>query len=473
MGTLLAKLLAGGAAGLLAWAIVEPMKPQYGTGEWARWEGILILTFGSIVGLVVGGYDGYTRGGKIHLLRGLGLGFLLGGIGGLFGHGFGAGIAQALFGAAVLDRGNLGLQIMARTVAFVPLGLFLGAAIGGSSLTVKRMIQGAVGGAIGGLIGGLSFDLIGTLFASTILTVQNQTHGEVGGPSRAVALTLMGAAIGLFIGLVEMLTRSAWLRIEYGRNEFKEWSIDSAETFIGRSESASVFLRGDANVQPIHAVIRKQGQSYTLADGGSPVGTLLNGQFIQQAPLASGSIIQIASFRLQFLIKGVPAPAFAPDGFRQQPLGPQNYPSAPMPQQAPQMSATQMPQAHMPMGQVPGPQFAAAQMPGVQTVAFSSPVAAAGIGFALVALDGPLAGQRFPVNTNVEVGREGAQIKLAGDANASRRHSLVTPAPGGVRVSDLGSTNGTFLNGQRIQTGDAKQGDIVRIGNTSFRVEVS
>jgi pSer/pThr/pTyr-binding forkhead associated (FHA) protein len=462
MGTVLAKFLAGGAAGLLAWAIVEPMKPtQTGTEDWSRWESILILTFGTVLGLVVGAYDGYTRGGRVHLLRGLVLGGLLGGIGGLFGYGIGGGIAQAIFGTATFERGALPVQIIARTVAFVPLGLFLGAAIGGSSLTLKRAVQGAIGGAIGGLIGGLSFDLIGTFFAKTILTVQNQTHGEVGGPSRAVALTLMGAAIGLFIGLVERLTRSAWLRIEYGRNEFKEWSIDSAETFIGRSESASVPLRGDPNIAQVHAVIRKQGNSYTLADGGSPVGTLLNGQYIQQAALASGSVIQIASMRLQFLIKGVPAPVFAADGQRPQPLGPQNYPRPAMGAVAPFGAPTTVGAAGggSPFGQ-PGPM--------AQTVAFSSPV-----GFSLVALDGPLAGQKFPASSNLEIGREGAQIRLDGDSNASRRHAMVSPSASGVRVADLGSTNGTFLNGQRVQSGDAKQGDILRIGNTSFRVEVN
>jgi pSer/pThr/pTyr-binding forkhead associated (FHA) protein len=302
--------------------------------------------------------------------------------------------------------------------------------------------------------------------------MQNQSSGEVGGPSRAVAFTVLGGAIGLFIGLVEQFTRSAWLRIDYGRNEFKEWSIDSAETYIGRSESATVPLRGDPNIQPIHAVIRKQGHDYVLADGGSQIGTLLNGQYIQQAVLVPGSFIQIGSNVLQFLMKGIPAPVAAPDGPRLQPLGPQSYANpqvatsgvygSPQPQTAYPATPHQAP-AVQPN---PYPSAAPTPQPSNQTVAYSSPV-----GFSLVVLDGPLSGQRFPVNSNLEIGREGAQVRLTGDANASRRHAMVAPSTGSVRVTDLGSTNGTFINGQRLPAGDARPGDILKIGGTNFRVE--
>jgi pSer/pThr/pTyr-binding forkhead associated (FHA) protein len=415
-----------------------------------------------VVGLFVGGYDGYTRGGKVHLIRGLSLGLVFGAVGAMFGSGLGSTLANAIAGKGWDDSG-LATQTLGRTLVFVPIGLFLGAAIGGSSLTAKRVIQGAIGGAIGGAVGGGLFDTIGKIFSKAILTVQGQTHGEVGGPPRAIAFMIMGAAIGLFIGLVERLTRSAWIRIQYGRNEFKEFSIDSSQTFLGRSESATVPLMGDPNVQPSHAQIQKQGPNYVLIDGGSAVGTVLNGQFVQQAVLTSGSTIQIASFSLQFLLKGSPAPTFAPDAGRQIPRGPQTDPySVPDPVRLQTPSASPFSNSPVPAPQSSNP-----------TVAYGGAGVFPTVSFSIVALDGPMAGQKFPVSSPVEVGREGAQVKLTGDANASRRHASIAPSSGGVRVTDLGSTNGTFVNGQRVQTADVRQGDVIKIGATSFRVEAA
>ena len=66
-----------------------------------------------------------------------------------------------------------------------------------------------------------------------------------------------------------------------------------------------------------------------------------------------------------------------------------------------------------------------------------------------------------------------ADITLA-DQNVSRRHAQVRAASGGYLVSDLGSTNGTMLNGQRL-AGERRlaDGDIVSIGSTHLRFEAS
>jgi pSer/pThr/pTyr-binding forkhead associated (FHA) protein len=94
-------------------------------------------------------------------------------------------------------------------------------------------------------------------------------------------------------------------------------------------------------------------------------------------------------------------------------------------------------------------------------------------GFTLVALDGPLTGQRIPINATTEAGRDTPGLNLGFDAQASRRHAQLTPTPHGLQVTDLGSTNGTFLNGQRIPEAIAPSGSVIKIGSTSFRVEPS
>jgi pSer/pThr/pTyr-binding forkhead associated (FHA) protein len=103
------------------------------------------------------------------------------------------------------------------------------------------------------------------------------------------------------------------------------------------------------------------------------------------------------------------------------------------------------------------------------TKAYPQTPAAGGV--ALVATDGPLVGQRFPVNGAIEVGREAAGIPMGFDTMASRRHASIAAGPMGAVVTDLGSTNGTYVNGQRVQSQTVRHGDLVKIGATTFRVE--
>jgi hypothetical protein len=63
-------------------------------------------------------------------------------------------------------------------------------------------------------------------------------------------------------------------------------------------------------------------------------------------------------------------------------------------------------------------------------------------------------------------------VDLAGDEYASSKHARIEPRRDGVWLQDVGSTNGTYLNG--IQLSGAKRltpGDIVRIGETELRYE--
>lgn len=56
------------------------------------------------------------------------------------------------------------------------------------------------------------------------------------------------------------------------------------------------------------------------------------------------------------------------------------------------------------------------------------------------------------------------------DPTISRRHAEVSLTADGVRVKDLGSSNGTFLNGARVTETDAAENDVVTFGKVAFRV---
>jgi hypothetical protein len=77
--------------------------------------------------------------------------------------------------------------------------------------------------------------------------------------------------------------------------------------------------------------------------------------------------------------------------------------------------------------------------------------------------------RRVPVSASVEVGRGCKGILLADDS-ASRRHITLTPGPDGLYVTDLGSSNGTYVNGAPL-TGRPRliaPGDVVRLGETEL-----
>ena len=92
-----------------------------------------------------------------------------------------------------------------------------------------------------------------------------------------------------------------------------------------------------------------------------------------------------------------------------------------------------------------------------------------------VVLEGPglRTGSTITLTTPTVVGRDAASdIRLDGDDFASARHASIEPRPDGVWVEDLGSTNGTFVNGAKIATKTlVRAGDAVRIGQTELRLE--
>ena len=73
----------------------------------------------------------------------------------------------------------------------------------------------------------------------------------------------------------------------------------------------------------------------------------------------------------------------------------------------------------------------------------------------------------------VTVGRDPQNdLKLDGDDFASAKHARIEPRRDGVWVEDIGSTNGTFLNGIKLtRARKLTPGDVVRVGETELRYE--
>lgn len=89
-------------------------------------------------------------------------------------------------------------------------------------------------------------------------------------------------------------------------------------------------------------------------------------------------------------------------------------------------------------------------------------------------LAGPYSGREFTFDQHDTflIGRsDSAHLYLPEDKFFSRHHCLLEIAPPRCFLRDLGSTNGTFVNGERVGRAMLNDGDELRLGNTVFRVK--
>jgi pSer/pThr/pTyr-binding forkhead associated (FHA) protein len=71
----------------------------------------------------------------------------------------------------------------------------------------------------------------------------------------------------------------------------------------------------------------------------------------------------------------------------------------------------------------------------------------------------------------MRIGRTPDNDLVVSDLGVSRRHAeLRKSASGSYEIVDLGSHNGTFLNGKRVHSAPLSESDIISIGNATFRL---
>jgi hypothetical protein len=299
--------LAGGLGALVAWMILEPFFDDDLIGrQQFQWAAVLMFPMVmGFVGLFLGAAEGIMcrnlQRASICAAVGLGIGFGGGFIGWIL-----AEIIYLVMVAVAVQfmknpkdedelRGLPFLIIMmgraaAWAVAAIPAGIGQGIALRES----KVVINGLLGGVLGGLLGGMAFDPISVMFK----TADGQAW-----PSRAIGFTVIGLMVGLFVGIVEQWTKSAWLLMKAGPLAGKQFVIFRNPTVLGSAPKADIYLFKDDAIEPRHALIHDRGGRFEIEDLNSADGTYVNGIPVKKQILKSGDQIILGKTVLEFTLR--------------------------------------------------------------------------------------------------------------------------------------------------------------------------
>ncbi|MFJ9877825.1 FHA domain-containing protein [[Kitasatospora] papulosa] len=256
----------------------------------------------------------------------------------------------------------------------------------------------------------------------------------------------------------------------------RTWTLDPSRSYtLGRDPQGDMTI-DDARVSWRHATISWNGRGWSIEDHGSTNGTYVQGRRVQQTEIAAGTSVRLGNAtdgpRLDLTaaaVAGAPAPQ-ARQAPAQQPQGAAAWPAAPAQQQAPAHQAPQQPAwQQAPQQQPPVPH---------QQNRGGAPGAGAPGGGACTP---PVYGDRSPTTFHqldlgrvMRIGRALENELVVSDLQVSRLHAEFRATPDGrFEIRDLGSHNGTYVNGQPLsKSGSALIGpnDIVGVGHSTFRL---
>ncbi|WP_186779969.1 ABC transporter ATP-binding protein/permease [Streptomyces salinarius] len=271
----------------------------------------------------------------------------------------------------------------------------------------------------------------------------------------------------------------------------RTWTLDPSRSYaLGRDPQGELVF-DDARVSWRHATISFNGRSWVVEDHGSTNGTFVHGQRVQQMELGAGTVLNLgnATDGPRVSLTGAQAPAGAPQAQPHQ--QPQQQPYAA--QGANAGWAQQAPPAQEPLKQHAPPQQTPqhgqphqAQQAGWQQQQHQPPQQAAphfpqqqGSGGAAGAP--PVYGDRSPTTFHqfslgrvMRIGRALENDLVVSDLQVSRNHAEFHSTPDGrMEIRDLGSHNGTYVNGQPIPKGGTQllgPTDIVGVGHSTFQI---
>ncbi|WP_436949041.1 FHA domain-containing protein [Streptomyces sp. SudanB52_2052] len=260
----------------------------------------------------------------------------------------------------------------------------------------------------------------------------------------------------------------------------RTWTLDPSRAYtLGRDPQGDVVF-DDARVSWRHATVSFNGRSWVIEDHGSTNGTFVQGQRIHHMELGPGSAVNLGNatdgprLNLSGAAASVATPQAQPQqqpyaaqganpGWAQQAPAQQAQQQAPHQQAAPQQQApqagwqqpqqSQQPAAHIPQQQGPGGVAGAPPVYGDRS---------------------PTTFHQFSLGRVMRIGRALENELVVSDLQVSRHHAEFHAMPDGrMEIRDLGSHNGTYVNGQPIPKGGSQllgPSDVVGVGHSTFRI---
>jgi pSer/pThr/pTyr-binding forkhead associated (FHA) protein len=238
----------------------------------------------------------------------------------------------------------------------------------------------------------------------------------------------------------------------------------SGELKIGRQEGTNDLVLAEGGVSRRHARFFEEGGKVLVEDVGSANGTFVDGTRITgMTPLTPKSQVVLGDYEMRLKASGRPATA---SGARKA-AKPVDDESEVLGEGNPRATRA-MPAAKRPAPGAGGPSALAKRprpAPAAADEGGGPPV--------LKGLTGPWANQKFPVKGKLVVGRQAPATVLLEDDSVSRKHAEVEATPEGVVLRDLGSANGTLLNGEPVGTQEVvlQPGDVITFGMVELVLE--
>ncbi|MEW2572000.1 FHA domain-containing protein [Streptomyces sp. NPDC047070] len=242
----------------------------------------------------------------------------------------------------------------------------------------------------------------------------------------------------------------------------RTWTLEASRPYtLGRDPQGDIVL-DDARVSWRHATISWGGRSWVIEDHGSTNGTFVQGQRIHQMEIGPGSAVHLGNAtdgpRLSMTGAAAATPQAQP---QQQPYAAQGAPAAGWAQQtpqAPEQSWQQSQQQGQQGGHIP-------QQQGSGGAAGAPPV---------YGDRSPTTFHQMSLGRVMRIGRALENELVVSDLQVSRHHAEFHATPDGrYEIRDLGSHNGTFVNGMPIAKGGSAllgANDIVGVGHSTFRL---
>ncbi|MFE2145560.1 FHA domain-containing protein [Streptomyces sp. NPDC059456] len=252
----------------------------------------------------------------------------------------------------------------------------------------------------------------------------------------------------------------------------RTWTLDPSRSYsLGRDPQGDVVI-DDARVSWRHATIAWNGRGWGIEDHGSTNGTYVRGARVQQTELVPGTPVHLGNAtdgpRLNLSAAAVP----------QQAVPQQTAPAYQAQAPAYQAPAQQAAPAYQAPAQAQQPQQQAWQQQAQQPAAHQQPQQPhfpqqQGAGPAYGGDRSPTTFHQIAVGRVMRIGRALENELVVSDLQVSRHHAEFRSAGGRFEIHDLGSHNGTYVNGQPLaKSGTALLGpnDIVGVGHSTFRI---